>query len=99
MRHKWSQPLNGLGIHECTRCRTTMVILHGQSIGAGRCAYLKTYVRPDGIRFTGCAPACVPGMMGRPLLMAYRQWLKKQRNTFGWAAMWEMAACTRGRRI
>jgi hypothetical protein len=64
-RHRWAAPF---GIDECIKChctRRTMAV-----IGIRLHRHLRTYVRADGIRFTGAAPACEPRLkhLGRPVL-------------------------------
>jgi hypothetical protein len=68
MKHSWSTPFPQIGVQECTRCGTTRDTLC--IIGIKLHRQLRTYVRPDGIRFTGCAPACDATFKGisRPIL-------------------------------
>jgi len=73
MRHKWKRISKTLAVDECVRCHTTRKTIAFVGIKYQR--ELRTYLRSDGIRFTGRAPQCEPlftnGM--RPALNVVKQ--------------------------
>ena len=84
MKHKWLQPVKYMQVQECARCHATRSVLC--TVPGKRTRALRTYMRADGIRFTGCAPECDAGMkqVGRPLVAEYRRWARLQVQIMGW---------------
>lgn len=77
MNHRWSKPITHVAAEECIRCGTTRETV--ATIGIKYHRELRTYVRPDGIRFTGRAPKCEPRLkiLGRPILKVLDDWRQR----------------------
>lgn len=55
-RNRWIGDLVCRGLGTCRHCGTKREVV--DSFGKRRQFYIRTYLRPDGIRFTGQAPSC-----------------------------------------
>jgi hypothetical protein len=77
MKHRWSKPIDHVAAEECIRCGTTRETI--ATIGIKYHRALRTYVRPDGIRFTGQAPDCdsTTKILGRPILEIFANWRQR----------------------
>lgn len=81
-RHQWSSPIDHMPAEECLRCGTTRETL--ELVGIRRQRALRSYVRPDGIRFTGQAPECEPALknLGRPIMQIFADWRARLTEVF-----------------
>lgn len=86
MKHRWSKPINHVAAEECIHCGTTRETI--VTIGIQQQRELRTYLRPDGIRFTGHAPACDPAMklLSRPIEKILTDWRTRHVEVLGGAA-------------
>ncbi len=74
MKHTWHQPYPRMATDECARCGTTRTVIWSHFHRK-----LRHYVRPDGVRFTGGAPACDASLkqISRPYMDALTLWVVK----------------------